>query len=422
MSATNLDTPVLDGGLHRTNWFNGRIVSREDLQRDRQAERAIHLRLGTAQGPGIAFGLEVTADAIGGSSLTAPSVTVSPGLAVNRCGQTIALENAVQVSLLEPSQPLAPTAIQGGAFGACSPPDEGVFVTGTGVYLLSIAPAQVKQGLAIVSGLGNAASACNVKEVVEGVQFHLAQVSALSSAELGDDAHLRNVAAYKFFAADGFGTDAVRDPFGSATTPQQLTAEPLGDDEVPLALLNWTDTGGLRWVDLWSVRRTLSRRTGPLVEGARQAANAEAVFLQFFEQIDSMRGSGTSTGKASDSFIFLPPAGFLPLGGIAGASGFDAAAFFAGFTTRGPLFIEGARVQPLLQLAASCPPIKVGDPELVWLYLVRENRQPQPGVPAAQPYLVFALGRLPYVAWPRFDVSHWDYANYPLAGGLITGI
>jgi hypothetical protein len=414
MSATNLDTPVLEGGLHRTNWFNGRIVSREDLQRDRQAERAIHLRLGTAQGPGIAFGLEVTADAIGGSSLTAPSVTVSPGLAINRCGQTIALDSAVQVSLLQPSQPLPPTAIQSGAFGACNPPDEGVFLTGTGVYLLSIAPAQVKQGLAIVSGLGNAASACNVKEVVEGVQFHLAQVSALSAAELGDDAHLRNVAAYKFFAADGFGTGAVRDPFGSAATPPQLTAQPLGDDEVPLALLNWTDTGGLRWVDLWSVRRSLSPAADASLLGfdrSRRAALGLAMSLQFQAQLDDLRVSLTSNLTAADAFALLPPVGMVPIG----SGGFDLDLFFSGLKRRpSPVFVEGARIAALVAEAILHPPVDPAAHEALWTYFVRENMTAvdAASVPAAQAYCLFVNGHADYGANARFDLGYYGYANF----------
>src|SRR3977135_911802 len=98
MSVTNLDTPVLDGGLHVTNFFNGRILSREDLQREQDAGRAVDWRLGQSIGDGIAHGFEVTANSIGGSSIANPIVTVSAGLAVNRCGQTGGLKNDIQVS------------------------------------------------------------------------------------------------------------------------------------------------------------------------------------------------------------------------------------------------------------------------------------------------------------------------------------
>jgi hypothetical protein len=417
MSVTNLDTPVLDGGIHVTNFFNGRILSREDMKREQDAGRAVDWRLGQSIGDGIAYGFEVTANAIGGSSIGSPIITVTAGLAVNRCGQTVALKNDIQVSLLQPAA--ATAAPVTATFGDCAPPEEGVFVAGSGVYLLTVAPAQVKQGLALVSGLGNGGTSCNIKEVVEGVQFSLVQVTALSAAEMADEAHLQNAAAWKFFIAAGADDSAVRDPFGVAAAAQSLTATPLGDDDVPLALVHWTDAGGLRWVDQWPVRRRLAMASDPfLLPDARQAALGEAVLRQFYDQIQAMRTSGQTTAIASDVFNFLPPVGLLPLGGIAGAVGFDSTSFFTSFTTRGPLFIEGARVPPLLRLAATYPPIAVGDPELVWLYLVRENRQPAAGLPAAQPYLIFALGRLPCQVVPRFDVSHWDYANIALDSEL----
>lgn len=418
MSVTNLDTPVLDGGIHVTNFFNGRILSREDMKREQDATRAVDWRLGQSIGDGIAYGFEVTANSIGGSSIANPIVTVSAGLAINRCGQTVALSGDIQVSLLKPSTPVdAPVTT---TFGDCAPPEEGVFVAGSGVYLLTVAPASVKQGLALVSGLGNGGSSCNIKEVVEGVQFRLFQVTALSAAELADEARLRNVAAWKFFLAEGADNAAVRDPFGaSPAAAASLTDTPPGDDDIPLGLLHWTDAGGLRWVDQWPVRRRLAMAADAfLLPGARQAALGEAVLRQFYDQVQSMRSSGVLTALAPDTFRFMPPVGLLPLGGIAGTTGFDSTSFFASFTTRGPLFIEGARVPPLLRLASTYPPITVGDPELVWLYLVRENRQPATGVPAAQPYLIFALGRLPCQVVPRFDVSHWDYANIALDSEL----
>jgi hypothetical protein len=71
-------------------------------------------------------------------------------------------------------------------------------------------------------------------------------------------------------------------------------------------------------------------------------------------------------------------------------------------------------------MACAFPPITVGDPELVWLYLVRENRQPLAGNVPKQPYMVFALGRLPSQVVPRFDVSRWNYANYALDDELTA--
>jgi hypothetical protein len=422
MSATRLDTLFVEGALRSTNYFNGRILSREDMQRDRDAERALHERLGLALGHGIVSGLEVEARAIGGSSLTDPLVTVHAGLAVNRNGDTLALDRDVDVSLLSPTPSSGGAGVSTmlGSFTACNPTDGGVYVTGTGVYLLAMAPAATTQGLAQVSGLGNAGATCNAKEVVEGVQFRLYQMKGLSGADLGDEAHLRNVAAYAFFMAalggPGLDADVARDPFGVAKMPAALVDPALTDCDVPLALLNWTATGGLRWIDLWSVRRRLVRQTlpgdVPVGPDPALAATGEAMLLQFQEHIEALRLDPFPPARAAEAFRYLPPAGLLPLAGGAGALGFNSATFFDGFTTRGPLYIEGARVRPLLALSTTAPPITVGDPQLVWQYLVRENRQPVGGVTPVQPYLVFALGCLPYQAAPRFDVSHWNYSNY----------
>jgi hypothetical protein len=419
MTATRLDTPFLDGGIRSTNFFNGRLLSREDMQREQDAERAIHERLGRALGAGIAHGLEIQARAIGGSSVTDPVVTVRAGLAVNRRGQTVALDRDVEVSLLKPAA-VAGAAPATGGFATCLPPENAVYVTGTGVYLLSVAPASQKQGLAVVSGLGNAGAACNAKEVVEGVQFHLYQVK-LTPTEAADDAHLRNVVAYKFFAAAGAGSDAVRDPFGVPAPAAALTDPALADCDVPLAVFQWTATGGLRWVDLWSVRRPPTRPPlGELPLGLDvppSSALGAAMIRQFHGHMESLRASPPQ--KASDVFRWLPPVGLLPVGG---ASGFNATAFFSGFTTRGPLFLEGDRVRALLQLAGAFPPIQVahtGPGELVWLYRARENQQSVDDGTSRQPYLIFALGDIPYQAIPRFDVSRWSFAHFALDGGGI---
>jgi hypothetical protein len=418
MTRTQLDTPFLDGGIRSTNFFNGRLLSREDMQREQDAERAVHERLGRALGTGIAHGLEVVAQVIGGKSATDPVITVHAGLAINHRGQTVALDRDVDVSLLRPAAPAARGAPRAAGFDTCLPPDNAVYVTGTGVYLLAIAPASQKQGLAVVSGLNNTAAACNAREIVEGVQFHLYQVK-LTAAELADDAHLRNAVAYKFFAADGAGTDAVRDPFGVPSPPIVLTDPPLPDCDVPLAVFQWTAAGGLRWIDLWSVRRRLSgpdREMAWLGAGGRDDALGVAMQLQFASQIGDVPRSGGPL-LVVDNFARLPPIGVLPLGGPLGVGFFsrrNAQGTAVPLTVRGPVYIEGARVKRLLRDGACYPPIDLLSNELIWLYLVRENRNPPPGARTPLPYLIFASGHIPYAADARFDVAKWSFANFSL--------
>src|SRR5438093_549282 len=85
-----LQDPILDGGIPFTAYFNGRLLSGEDLARDQQGNRFARRRIGQAIGDGVAFGLEI-AEATGESTKSSPVLTVLPGVAINRNGQTLAL-------------------------------------------------------------------------------------------------------------------------------------------------------------------------------------------------------------------------------------------------------------------------------------------------------------------------------------------
>ena len=89
--------------------------------------------------------------------------------------------------------------------------------------------------------------------------------------------------------------------------------------------------------------------------------------------------------------------------------------FFGDMTTRGPAFVEGARLEGLLQTALPYAPISLASNELVWLYELHENRDSRTWTGSVGgPYVVFASGYVPYAADAQFDLSHWDYANFAL--------
>ncbi len=410
-----LDKPYLDDGIRSTWFFNGRLLSGEDLRQEQDARRAGLQQFGRAIGEGISYGLRVTAP-IGGSSTTDPVVTVAPGLAINRLGQALELRRPVQVSLLGGAQEDGSATSGTSGFGACSLPAS-VYVAGTGVYLLVLAPAEGTEGRAPVSGLGGTNAACNAKQRVEGVRFRLLRLD-VSDADLQDTAHLRNrVAHHCFGTTDPKLQATIVHPFGvppekygllDAHRPHRLT-----DCDVPLALIHWKDGAGIRFVDLGSVRRRPTRmldtgRWQSLV-GDRRASEAEAMLLQFQEHLEVLGQSAPEQVKATDSFLFLPPAGVLPLGGIQGSVGFSYLKFFEGLTTRQPpIVIEGARLQWLLRMSLQFPPLELSRKELIWLYLVNENQQAMSKPPRPQPYLVFASGYLPFVGAPRYDAAHWQ--------------
>lgn len=240
MDAKQLTEAITDGGIFSTNFFNGRLLSGEDLTREQEANRAARLRLGQAVGAGVAYGLEVATPA-GVDTRVAPSVRVEAGMALNARGETLVLNQPTLLSLVRLPEG---DAAQAGAFKPftdCVPPQAGVYVADAGVYLLVISPASGRSGRAPVSGLLDTTAGCNTRYTVEGVRFRLVQMP-LTVQELGaaNAPLLRNQVAYECF-----GYDVVRsftaDPF---TVPPEeygaiddLPTSRLGDCDVPPAVV-----------------------------------------------------------------------------------------------------------------------------------------------------------------------------------------
>jgi hypothetical protein len=415
MNAIALGTPIPNEGLRTIHFFNGRLLSGEDLSQEQAAHREARQHLGRAVGDGTAYGLEVVETA-GSSTPTSPVVTVSAGLAINRCGQTLNLAHNVDVSLVRPLNGATPT-ITGAVFAECQPPESGVYVAGAGVYLLTIAPAATSEGRAPVNGLGNATAPCNTRYTVDGMQFRLIQLS-LTLAELSD-ARLRNLIAYRCFAPET-RQSFVHNPF--APRPDHhgmlddLRPKLLNDADVPLALIHWT-TGGIQFVEMWSVRRRITRPTSStgvreqLIRDERRISDAEAMVLQFAEHVDHLRAtrSDLATVVATQIFHHLPPVGILPLSSGA-VSGFNYEQFFSQRVYRGPIFLEGARVEHLFRTALQYPPIDLSGTEMLWLYVVRENRDPKAQEGALPPpYLIFTSGYVPFLGEARLNVARWNY-------------
>ncbi|HTN54218.1 MAG TPA: hypothetical protein VML50_17545 [Anaeromyxobacter sp.] len=419
-----LDTPYLDDGIRSINFFNGRLLSGEDLTQERLARQAVLGQLGRAAGDGIAYGLWVGAD-VGGSTITSPAVTVGKGLAVNRLGQALELVKDLEVSLVAPSatQGTAAGSAPGGGtgFGACSLAP-GDYLAGAGVYLLLLSPAQGKLGRAPTSGLGLTSPSCAAKYVVDGVQFRMLRLP-IAKPDLEDPARLRNRVAHQCFGtADPSWTGAVTNPFGPVPGGwgllDTLRPDTLTDCDVPLAVFHWTDVAGIRFVDNWSVRRRLAvtvieDRLAPLAS-ARRRTEAEAMLLQFQEQVDALRSAAALNGlKATDAFDWLPPAGVLPLAGPGGQFGLDPDLFFDGFTVRKVAVIEEARAPLVLEGARPLPAIRCSSAPLVWRYLVRENELAAFATPSAgAPVLLFATAHAPYLGDARFNLAHWGYASF----------
>jgi hypothetical protein len=419
MNPAELQQPIVDGGIRSVNFFNGRMLTARDLTREQAANREVDRRLGQAVGEGIAYGLEVSKST--GSTNESPVVSVEPGLAVNRQGQTLWLQDQTDVALVRKASASA-TEI----FAECKPLQSGTYVAGAGVYLLTVAPAETREGRAVTSALNTGGAPCNTDAVVSAVQFRLIQLDPpITATELLDQNHLRNLIAYKCFGVADTQS-FVSDPFGSELKQygllDSLRSNLLTDCDVPLGVLYWTLTDGIKFIDMWSVRRRLARRVDvgryALLQDDRRAREGEAMFLQFQEQLEALRifDGNPEALTAKSRFRYLPPIGILPLR-KGGSAGFTVSRFFDGVAHRNPEFIDGALLNALTREAINYDPINLLDPidpdscEMVWLYSAWQNERATQES-STQPYVVFTSGHVPYAATARFDVTRWDYGNY----------
>jgi len=397
MSRTLLE-PILDHGIRSTHFFNGRLLSGEDLAREQAANRDARRRLGQAIGEGVAYGLEVDV-AHGVSTIDHPVVTIEQGAAINRKGDVVAV-GKTELSLVgggtEP-----PSAA--GAFTECERPTSAGFTVDEGAYVLVMSPAEVREGRAPVSGLGNVTASCNARYAVEGVRFRLVEMR-LSKDVLEDADRLRNRLAYRCF-----GTTAARlpeNPFPPRATPygaidELRDAEDLSDCDVPLALIVWTKERGIDFVDTWPVRRRLSRRSvapaWDMLLGDRRTSEAEAMMLQFQDQIEEIVANDRRHVEieAKARFEFLPPAGLVPIAGERVQRGFSGGTFFGEETWKRKVNIESNQLRELFQQALGHEPIDLSWPQAIQVYQVFDRVDPKAREQTTErPYVAFATTAL----------------------------
>jgi hypothetical protein len=374
-------------------------------------------------GEGVAFGLEVAEASAEVSSAANPVISIEPGLAVNRAGQTLKLSAPTDVGLVRQEDAVSPTQTRV-TFRDCRALQPALYVAAESVYLLTLAPAEGKEGQAPNAGYSKIPASQNVRYIVEGVQFRL--IELLSADELGDRDTLRNRVAYLCFGVEEtaaiqsnfLGVDITAYGLLDKLREQQL----LTDCEVPLALLYWSTDGGIEFIDMWSVRRRLTRPAGAgrwgLLTGDRRASETEAMILQFQSHIgDLFKRLTPEEVKASDYFRFLPPAGLLPVrrektkDQVFG--GFDPKVFFSGRAVQTPVFIDGGALRPIFREAADYEPFDLSGPESVLLYQTTQNDAAFTKGTTVQPFVVFTTPYMRGIGSSRFDVAKADRSNFP---------
>ena len=358
MSTVNLLQPLLDGGLQRNNFFNGRLLSAEDLRTEQDASRAQQRALARASGDGVAWGLDVTPLA---SSAGMPRVRVGAGLALNRLGDLLQLPADADLALV-PDSTVA--AVSAGLFAACEQPRASASLSRPGAYVLVLAPVSGYSGSATLADPNSTSlgrGACGARYSVEGVRLRLVAIDLAATASLvpaaidpggSQQAALRTTLQALLAASGASARERLRNTLAHAcygslslinalTDPlRQAQQQPvwrswgtldalrergdLSDCDVPLALVV-LDSTDLRLLDVWSVRRKLVGEAAVnawrTAAGARRMAEGEAAFLQFQAQLEGLRapggaaaGAAAATLAASSCFDLLPAAGWLPEG------------------------------------------------------------------------------------------------------------
>jgi hypothetical protein len=314
---------LVDQGIRRINFFNGRLLTGRDLSREQEARHEADARLGQAIGAGVVQGLEVAAS---GDPLQR-RLSIKAGLAVNRAGQTLCLGADQVLALVPEGDAGAPTTT--GGFGPCAVLSGGAYVAGDGVYLVTLAPATVSEGKAPVLALEPGNVRCNTDATVEAVQFRLLRIAPELLVEQGLDTNavgaaavskLRSALAYACFGAAGLVAAHRRQ--GLPPAPGLLEAmrgRGLDDCDVPLAVVYLTASHGLAFVDRWAVRRRVSTHAASAAWGAwlgeELDALGDAELAQFQEHLLDLPATSLSGLVAADWFAWLPAAGFLDADG-----------------------------------------------------------------------------------------------------------
>lgn len=456
--ARPLNTPITDEGLASISFFNGRVLSAEDMQAEQAAHRRQRAQVGQAQGPGVVRGLHVRPAA--GAEPTALRVT--KGLAVNRAGVPVELFVDVEVSVVDAD--VESERATAGDFMTCEALPA-VTATGTGAYLLVVCPATEprEQTPRVAMGDGGMAESCGPRYQVEGVRFRLVHLDVsddrlvpavlreplrnlmgrtdLSPAErsrrrnllahwcLGTaDARQAPVDLYdRLVRAEPPDAEPVRyGPLDALRTPTTPEAEPvLTPHDVPLALFVWEEDR-VTTVDAWAVRRRIHRLGGaPEPVTDRRRAEGEAALQQFQAHVVDLpthepAGDVLDVGLTA-YFRYLPAACLVPLVNSAGRPGVAPETFLGDYPARAPVYAEGRRVPLLFAQAAVTPPVDLTRRTALRTYRIREadaarevpSTVPERPSSVAAPYLLLASGYLPRIGDPRYDLSHWNFAHFP---------
>ncbi len=326
--------PLLAGGIQRNHFFNGRLLSAEDLRAEQDASRAQARGLARGLGAGVAQGLDVGIASRG----PVPTLRVAAGIGFNALGDPVRLGEPCELRLVPPT---TTATVAGGLFAACEQPLTQPSLLSASIWVLAARPVSGLEGRAPMAELQAIASGrghCGARWTTEGLAFRLVPVDpdqlhtllpqALDATGLRQAA-LRIAIASLMATTTPEATERLRSllahtALGLDTLPPAARAWGvadalrekglLADCDLPLALVV-LGAGGLRLVDGWAVRRPCA---GPgavadwaaLGAAGRRRLEGEAALQQFQAQL---AGITPLAGAAATRWLHaLPAAGWLP--------------------------------------------------------------------------------------------------------------
>lgn len=304
-------TPI-DPRLSRTFYFDGRLLSAEDLIRDQQYLDQRLLDVGRSLGDGIVDGLQL--------DFNDPLLTLQPGVAVCASGRTLRVETAISVDLgdrttLAVLNAAADATLAGGRLNS-------------GLYAVALGAAEDGFGSAEVFPRDFGASrTLQFDAIREGVELLLVPLPL-------PDPPLQPLAARALLA---------RTLVGAGALDQWLPSE-----AVALGVLAVADDA-IRWCDPWLLRHP--RRPDAVLDGFQEDLLAH--YRALLAAVLSERAGASF--HAGEHFHLLPPLGPLPKACIDPLRGLQT--FFPAGVEVQIVPLREDDMEAALQSALSLPPL-----------------------------------------------------------------
>lgn len=283
---------VVGSSRTRPLWFDGRLLTANDMERDQNYFLQQQAALARAAGFGVIHGLTVDTVASGGTA-DAETLIVRAGQGLTPSGRLVMISQdlTVRLSDLAEEQNLE---TQFGIAENATPVER----TRTGLYVLALRAVQFT-----ANPVASYPSSIQSSRRQDGDTVEATAVSLVPYPDPAGNLNSQNrdaALARQIFVAGDKGA--------------------LADSLLPLAMVS-LQRGAIEWIDIWLVRRDSAPASGALRLGLSDPVVQQAFLLQYDAQlqnaVNGLRGQNLPASfPATDYFQALPPAGRFPLDGI----------------------------------------------------------------------------------------------------------